>query len=114
MAVAYEAVVAAVARLTKAAAVVAMQQGDPHAGELEVAKVAVTSLPGRFDRRAQRGMVLVTIAEHEMRRPRRKQLDNVRRANVAGVQHGFDLQTFEQSYRRPSKIGMPMRIADNA
>ena len=115
VAVADEPVVAAVDRLAKPAAIVAVQQGDPHAVE-------------RPDRRTGRGTFgplasiaaanasrsVVAIAEDEMRRPGGEQLDDRHRADVAAMQHGVDVEAFEHPHRRPRELHVAVRIADDA
>ena len=74
----------------------------------------MAGLPGVLDRRFERLLIGVAIAEHKVGRPRLKQLDDLRRPDVSAMQYVVDFEAFKHSDRRPSELHVPVGIAHDA
>ncbi len=81
---------------------------------MDIAENAVTGLPGIFDRFGESSVVMIAIAEDKMRRPCGEERDDLRRSDVAAVQHGRDVVAFEHPHRRPSAGNIAVSVADDA
>src|SRR5688572_15621922 len=114
VAVANQVEIAAVDGGSKQADVVAMDERDPAAAECDVAKTLVAGQTGHFDRSPQLVFVMVAVAEYEMRWPPSQCRRNIGGADVAAVQHGFDLERLKHADRSEGVQQVPVRVAYDA
>ncbi len=94
--------------------IVAVKKGDSPAGQFEFAKETVARLPGVLDRSSERRSIVVAIAEHKMRRPSGEKRNDLRRADVAAVEHDSHFKAFEHLHGGPRPRQIAVRIADDA
>jgi hypothetical protein len=94
--------------------IVAVEEGDSAAGEFQLAETFVTGEFRPPDGGAKPGLVVVYIAEDEMRRPAGEEWWDFVRAEVAAVNHLRDTKAFEQAHRALRVFDVAVRVADDA
>jgi hypothetical protein len=113
VAVADEAVQAAVNRLAEAPAIIAVQERDADTVQRNVSELAVAGFARRFDCVGELRPVLITIAENEVSRPVREKLNDFGGTDVAAMKHGLDFEAFEKAQRRTGKRDVTVCVADD-